>query len=292
MAAAEQAPKSCKFTPAACLPTDSILQAAHFMPPPPHTQTHTQTTCMCTGTLTPQYPWVSVGTPCPGLRMHTDLFDSAADQDIHQPVHTWTVGVPVESGASTTALSRDHSELHVAELSQQLHAHRQKAEATELAIPHAKQWEGGSSTAVHLTAKHCTLGLGSLGDPIHTSISHQIGHTPRPPEVPRGADFVMQWVQLLFEGVPTSVPAAPFSVHLPVNAYGRAGHDGLSTWALTTRVGDPSGVPGSWLQPGLCIYLGSEPTNRRSSLPLSFCLCPQLWLCCSKKYLSKSLKLE
>lgn len=47
------------------------------------------------------------------------------------------------------------------------------------------------------------------------------------------------------------IPAAPFPIQLTGNAPRKAMEDGPNTWALTTHITDPNGIPGSWLQSGL-----------------------------------------
>lgn len=50
-------------------------------------------------------------------------------------------------------------------------------------------------------------------------------------------------------GVSVPVPTTPLPIQLRADAQGKAAGDVLSMWASATLVGDPGGVPGSWLCP-------------------------------------------
>lgn len=88
-----------------------------------------------------------------------------------------------------------------------------------------------------------------------------------PQKVRHGGRVVMHWVKLPAAKSLSQVSAGSLPIHLPADAPGEAAEDGPFT-----LVGDPDGVPGSWLRAGLVLamsgLLGGGPAGG-GSLSLS-----------------------
>lgn len=69
-----------------------------------------------------------------------------------------------------------------------------------------------------------------------------------------------------FQSVGMSIAALLLIQH-PANISGKTAKDGPSTWASATHMGDPDGIPSSWIWSGpalsYCSKLGSKTADRR-----------------------------